>query len=89
MARSFAAYCLNLAPGRGNTYISKLNFTHFAQSTDNLSTNLIGNVELGQGHVAGAEEGILGDRHDAMVWAVLATEGLPRAVPWTQCDLSL
>ena len=81
MAPSFAAYCANPVPGRGNTYISELNFTHFTQSTDDLSTNLIGNVELGQGHVARAEEGILGDRHDAMIWAALATEGLTGAVP--------
>ena len=89
MAPDFADYCLNSAPGIGNTYISKLNFTHFTQSTDDFSTNLIGNVELGQGHVARAKEGILGDRHDAMGWAFLATEGLTRAVSCTQCVSSL
>ena len=77
------------APGRGNTYVSKLNLAHFPQSTDDFSTNLVRNVELGQGHVAGAEEGIFGDRHDARGRNVLAAKGSIRDTPCTQCDDSL
>lgn len=84
-APRFAAYCPGLAPGRGNTYISELNLAHFPQSTDDLSTNLVRNVELGQGHVAGAEEGILGDRHDARGLDCLSTKGSTGETPWTQC----
>ena len=74
-APSFAAYRPTRASGMSNTYISKLNLAHFAQSTDDLSTNFIRNVKLGQRHVAGAEEGILGDRHNAEDSKLLATEG--------------
>lgn len=74
------------APGRDNTYISELNLAHFPESTDDFSTNLVRNVELGQGHVAGAEEGIFGDRHDARSRDVLATKGSIRKTPERQRD---
>ncbi|RAH43312.1 uncharacterized protein BO95DRAFT_213684 [Aspergillus brunneoviolaceus CBS 621.78] len=40
------------------TYISEFNLTKFTQSTDNLSTDFIGNVKLGQAHVRRPEEGV-------------------------------
>ena len=71
-----------------HTYISKLDLAYFAQRIDNLSTNLIRDVELGQGHVAGAEEGILRHGHDAKGWDVLATKALLR-VHFTQSVTTL
>ena len=46
-----------------DTYISKLHLTNLPQSAHNFSTNFVGNVELGQGHVRRAEEGVLRDAH--------------------------
>ena len=77
------------ARSRSNTHISELNLSHFPKSTDNLSTNFICNVELGQGHVAGAEEGILGDRHNARSRDVSATKGSTRSRLSAQYDGSL
>jgi hypothetical protein len=41
------------------TYISELDLTNLTQGTDDLSSDFIGNVELGQAHLRRAEEGIL------------------------------
>lgn len=46
------------------TYVSELDFSYLAQSTDNLTPYLVGDVKLGQGHVRRAEQGILGNAHD-------------------------
>ncbi len=48
-----------------NTYISKLNLAQLPQSTDDFSAYLVGDVQLGQGHIRRAEQRILGDTHAA------------------------
>ena len=47
----------------GESHISELNLSNFPKSTNNFPSNLIGNVELGQGHVRRAEKRILRNRH--------------------------
>ena len=46
-----------------DTYVSKLDLSNLAQSTNNFPTDFIRNVELGQGHIRRPEKGVLGDRH--------------------------
>ena len=46
------------------THISKLDLSQLSKSTDNLATDLVGNVELCQGHVRRAEQGIFVGTHD-------------------------
>ena len=46
-----------------STYVSELHLAYLTQGTYNLPANFICNVELGQGHVRRAEEGVLGDPH--------------------------
>lgn len=41
------------------TYISELNLSDISQCTDNLSPNLVSNVQLHHAHVRGAEHGVL------------------------------
>lgn len=50
-AGSHQAWCI--------TYIAELDLTNFTQSTDDLSSDFVGDVELGQAHVRRAEEGVL------------------------------
>jgi len=50
-------------PPSFDTHISKVHDAQLAESTDDLSTNLIGYVELRQAHLRRAEEGIF-LRHD-------------------------
>lgn len=45
------------------SHISKLDLADISESADNFSPYFIGNVELGQGHVRRAEEGVLWNRH--------------------------
>lgn len=45
------------------TYISKIHGSKLAQSADNLASDFIGDIELRQGHVRRAEQGILWWRH--------------------------
>ena len=49
-------------PGR-RTYITEIHDTHLTKRTDNLTANLVGNVELGQGHVRRAEQGLALTHH--------------------------
>jgi hypothetical protein len=49
--------------GQPWTHISELDLANFTQSADDLSSDLVGNIELGQAHVRRAEEGIT-LRHD-------------------------
>ena len=58
-----------------NTYISELDLTNFTQSTDNLSSDFVGNVELGQAHIRRAEEGVPRNH---------GVRRLPRAVAYKQ-----
>ena len=46
------------------THISKLDLSQLSKSTDNLTTDFVGNVELCQGHVRRAEQGIFVGTHD-------------------------
>ena len=46
------------------THISELHLADLAQGTDNLTANLGGDVQLGQGHVRRAEQRIPLGRHD-------------------------
>ncbi len=48
---------------RASSHISKLNLPDLPKSADDFPAYFIGDVELGQGHVRRAEEGVLGDRH--------------------------
>lgn len=43
---------------RCSTNISKLDLANFSQCTDDLSSDLVGDVELGQTHIRRAEEGV-------------------------------
>ena len=49
---------------RLKTHIPELNFSQLTQSADDFTSDLGGDVELGQGHVRGAEHGVLVGRHD-------------------------
>lgn len=50
-ASSHQAFCI--------TYVAELNLADFTQCTDDLSSDLVGDVELGQAHLRRAEEGVL------------------------------
>lgn len=47
-----------------NTHISKIHDTQLSKARHDLAAYLVGNVQLGQGHVRRAEHGVLGGRHD-------------------------
>jgi hypothetical protein len=67
--------------GRVDTYISKLDLSNLAQSTNNFPADFIRNVELGQGHFRRPEKGVLGDRHGCghdLVWPHRARVGMPK-----------
>lgn len=44
--------------GGGVSYVSELHLAKFTQSADDLSSDFVGDVELGQAHVRRAEEGV-------------------------------
>lgn len=44
-------------------YISKVDDAKLSERTDGITTDLVGNVELDQGHVRRAKHGILGSCH--------------------------
>lgn len=46
-----------------DTHVSKLNLPNLSQGVDNLSSNLVGHIELDHTHVRGAEHGVLCWRH--------------------------
>jgi hypothetical protein len=47
-------------PPAESTYISKLNLPKLTQRTDNFTTDLVRDIELGQAHFRRAEEGVFG-----------------------------
>ena len=47
------------------SYISELHDTQLSEGGNDLAANLVGHIELGQGHVRRAEKRILFGRHDA------------------------
>lgn len=70
-------WCLaiNRGPQLKKTYISKLHLPYLSQSTDYLTSNLVGDVKLGQGHVRRAEQGILGNAHDENIGPMCLERG--------------
>ena len=44
-------------------YVSDLNLAQLPQSADNFSPDLVGDVQLGQGHLRRAEQRIFGGTH--------------------------
>lgn len=45
------------------TYVSEVHDAQLSERTDNISSNLVGNVELRQGHIRRAEQRVLWRRH--------------------------
>lgn len=61
---SIQKLCWKLHNTSTHTHISEIHDPKLSKGRDNLVANLVGDVKLGQGHVRGAEHGVLGGRHD-------------------------
>lgn len=55
---------IHLVLGETTTHIAELHLTQFSQRADNISPNLVCDIELRQAHIRRAEEGIFGSHDD-------------------------